>query len=307
VIDEPGRIGLITHKNKLELYTKEGKKLGQAPEIAGVGRILRTAPGWIAAATDRQIVVCDLNKNTGQRVELSLVEVTHLAVEPDTYGIAIVQERDRIGRSTLSGRWVWKTELNVPVEELAIGPEGHTAITTEDGRLRVFGPAGTVEGEYRTDPPEPMLLLTAPPASPGGVTWITLARKNGVIRGHALSGKVAWESPVPWDGWGFHAIGPLVVVVAADGRAVAFDGSGHARAKGAKTDGPRDVFYADESGRAVRVSKQGVHLICSTLDGQVAWRAVVEGSLGPISSGRSGVAVMIGRSLAWFGARAESV
>ena len=41
-----------------------GKKLGQGPDMTGVGRILRTAPGWLAAATDRQIVLCDLRRNT---------------------------------------------------------------------------------------------------------------------------------------------------------------------------------------------------------------------------------------------------
>jgi hypothetical protein len=303
VVDEPGRIGVITHKNKLELFTTAGKRLGTAPEILGVGRILRTAPGWIAAATDRQIVVCDLNKNTGHRVDVSLVEITHLAIQPDTYGLAIVQERDRIGRATLSGRWVWKTELNVPIEELAIGPDGYTAITTEDGKLSVYDPAGKVVGEYRVEPREPMLLVAAPAGSPRGVTWITLTRKNQVLRGHDLTGRPVWESPVPWEGWSFHALGPLVVVSAADGRAVAFDGSGHARSKGPKSDGPGDVYYASTSGEAIRVSKQGVHLICSGLDGQVAWRAVAEGSIGPLSAGRSGVAVMIGRSLAWFGER----
>src|SRR5260221_13516582 len=109
-----------------------------------------------------------------------------------------------------------------------MGPDGYRAITTEDGGLRISNPAGTPSGEYRTDPPEPMLLVSAPADSPKGVTWVTLARRNQVLRGHNLAGGVIWESPVPWDGWAFHAIGPLLVVCAADGRSVAFDGSGHA-------------------------------------------------------------------------------
>ena len=45
-----------------------GQKLGRGPDMSGVGRILRTAPGWLAAATDRQIVLYDLRRNTQRRL-----------------------------------------------------------------------------------------------------------------------------------------------------------------------------------------------------------------------------------------------
>lgn len=100
VCDDPLRIGVITHQNRLEIFGDDGKRLGQAPEIDGVGRIVRTAPGWMAAATDRRIVLCDLRRNLAQRLDLSLAELTHLAILPDSFGIALVQERDRVGRAT---------------------------------------------------------------------------------------------------------------------------------------------------------------------------------------------------------------
>jgi hypothetical protein len=300
VVDDPPRVAVISNKNRLELFDGAGRRLGLAPEIAGVGRILRTCPGWIAAATDRQVMLCDLRKNTAQKLDVSLVEVTHMAIRPDLYGLAIVQERDRIGRATVSGRWIWKTELKVPVEELAIGPDGQTAITTETGLLWIYDPAGTVIGEYRSDPPEPLLLTEAPAGSARGVIWITLARRHQVIRGHDLTGRVVWESPIPWEAWGLCSVGPMVVASAADGRAVAYDGAGHARAQGGRSETSLDIFYAGEAGDALRVSRQGVHLICSTLDGRVSWRAVADAPLGQIAAGRSGVAVMIGKSVAWF-------
>jgi len=306
VVDDPPRIGVMTSKNKLEIFSETGKTLGQAPEISGVGRIIRSCRGWIAAATDRQVMICDLIKNTVQRVDVSLVEVTHFAIQPDSYGLAIVQERDRLGRATLAGRWIWKTELNVPIEDLAIGPDGYTAITTETGQLRVYDPAGNVAGGYEANLIEPLLLCEAPVGSPVGVVWITLARRNQVIRGHDRLGRVVWESPTPWEGWGFHPIGPLVVATAADGRSVAYDGSGHARYQGRRSEGSLDVFSVGESDDALRVSRQGVHLICSTLDGRVVWRAVADAALGPIAAGRAGVAVMIGRSVAWFSDRPAS-
>ncbi len=303
VVDEPTRIGVITSKNRLELYSASGKKVGQAPDIQGVGRILRTAPGWIAAATDRQIMVCDLVKNTAQKVDISMVEITHLAIQPDTYGLAIVQERDRIGRATIAGRWIWKAELNVPVEEVAIGPNGTTAITTENGLLRVYDAGGTMIGEYRAHPVEPLFLSAAPEGAPANVAWVTLARRHQVIRGHDISSRVLWEAPVPWESWSIHVSGPLIVIAAADGRALAFDGAGRVRAQGGRSEGTLDAFAASRSGEALRISKQGVHVICSTLEGRVEWRAFADAPLGPLAVGRTGVAIMIGKSLAWFGDR----
>jgi hypothetical protein len=297
VADDPGRIGVITHQNKLEIFTTAGKRLGQAPEIDGVGRILRTSHGWMAAATDRRIVLCDLRKNQGQRLDINLCELTHLAIQPDTYGLGIVQERDRVGRATLAGRWIWKSELPSPVEDLAIQSDGFTAVTTEDGLLRIFNPAGTPSGEFRGPPSDPALLIAAPEGS--AVSWLTLTRRSQVLRGHDRSGRVAWESPVPWEAWQFLLVGSSAVAVAADGRVLAFDASGHAIAQG-RGDGVPEAFCLGPKGEPLRVARQGVHLICSDLGGGVAWRAVAEASIGPLATGHSGLAVLIGKSLAWF-------
>jgi hypothetical protein len=300
VCDEPSRIGVISHKNRLELFSEEGKRLGQAPEIDGVGRIVRTATGWMAAATDRRIMLCDLRRNLAQRVDVSLAELTHLSILPDSYGLAIVQERDRIGRATPAGRWIWKMELPSPVEDLSIDADGYTAVTTEDGLLRVYNPAGAPAGEFRGPPSDPALLLAAPEGS--GVAWLTLTRRAQVLRGHDRSGRVAWESPVPWEAWQFLAVGPSAVAVAPDGRAIAFDPSGHALAQG-RADGVPDAFCIGPEGQPLRVARQGVHLICSDLAGRVAWRAVADATLGPLAVGKRGLAVLIGKSLAWFSAQ----
>lgn len=298
VADAPPRVGVITHSNRLELFATDGRKLGQAPEIDGVGRILRVAPNWMAAATDRRIVLCDLAANTAQRVEISLAELTHLAILPDSYGLGIVQERDRIGRTTVAGRWIWKAELKSPVEELAISPEGSTAVTTEDGQLRVYNPAGVLVGEFAGTAGDPALLFAAPGGS--GVTWVTLARRNQVVRGHAADGSLVWQAPVPWEGWQLHGVGPLAVVVAPDGRSIAYDAGGRVAGQG-RADGVPDAFRLGPGNRALRLVRQGVHLICSDLSGRVAWRAVADAPVGPIASGAPGVAAMVGKSLAWFG------
>lgn len=299
VLDQPVRVGVISNRNRLQVFTGSGGALGQAPEIAGIGRILRTAPGWIVAATDRQVVLYDARRNGAQRLDVSLVEVTHLVARPDTYGIAIVQERDRVGRASISGRWVWKRELRSPVEDLAVGPEALTAVTTDDGQLLIFDPAGEPAGQYAADPPEPLSLVEAPAGSPANVVWLTLARRFQVLRGHRQDGRVVWESPIPWEAWQLHAIEGMVIVAAPDGRALAYDGTGHQRAQ-SRADAAQGVFFAGPNGEAWRVARQGMHLICTDLFGRVNWRTIVEEPLGPLAAGRAGVAAIIGRSLAWF-------
>ena len=301
VLDDPPRIGVFASNLKMQLFTSDGQNLGYAPEIIGVGRILRTSPGWIAAATDRQIVLFQAARGTGQRVDLSLVEVTHLAVRPETFGLAVVQERDRVGRATVAGRWIWKHELKTAIEDIAIGPDGHCAFTTDGGRLSVLDAAGQTIGGYQTDPPEALSLIAAVDGAPAGVVWTTLARRAQVLRGHDLPGRVVWEAPVAFEGWQFLRLDSIAVVSAPDGRAQAFDGSGHLRDQGkSSSGGARDHFTANPRGEVLRISVQGVHLICSDLDARVRWRAVSDEPIGPISAGQNGVAAMIGRSLAWF-------
>ncbi|WP_337175743.1 hypothetical protein [Paludisphaera sp.] len=300
VCDDPPRIAVFSSPNRLELFGVDGQKLGKGPETSGVGRILRVAPGWLAAATDRQVALCDLRRGEQRRLDMMLVELTHLAIKPDSFGLAIVQERDRIGRATAAGRWVWKHELPTPIEEIAIGSEGFSAATTNDGRLLVFDPAGGVTQVGGLDPADPPLLIEAPEGSPAGLAWVTLARRAQQLRGHSRGGEVVWTRRLPWEGWSLARLGPFALIASADGRAMAFDGAGDVRAEGPPGGGAGDVHGLDAEGRPVRVVRKEMHILCSGLDGRVRWRSVAPQAVGPAAAGRSGVAVMIGRDLAWF-------
>ncbi|MDR3634685.1 MAG: hypothetical protein P4L84_12840, partial [Isosphaeraceae bacterium] len=239
-------------------------------------------------------------RNTAERVDLSLVELSHLAIRPDSFGLAVVQERDRVGRGTLAGRWVWKKELRVAIEEVAIGAEGVLGATTEDGRLVIFDPAGAASDGYKAEPAEPLCLIEAVPGAPYPVAWHTLARRSQVLRGHDAKGRVIWESPVPWEGWQLQRLGPLILVSAPDGRALAYDGAGHLRSQCKATDTTKNEYGVGPTGEPCRVSRQGVHLICAGLDGRVRWRSVASEPIGPLAVGQGGVAVLIGRALCWF-------
>ncbi len=300
ILDDPPRIGVFPNTSRLQVFTTEAELLGQAPDCAGVGRILRTAPGWIVSATDRNLVVYDARRHGTNRLDLNLVNLTHLALRPDTFGMAIVQERDRVGRATIAGRWVWRQELRSPVEDLALGSGNLVALTDDGGTLRILDAAGEPAGMYRSEPAEPLCLVAAPAEAPPGLAWVTLARREQVLRGHTLDGQVMWETPVVWEGWQLLRIGKRVVVTAPDGRALSYDGTGHLRGQGKAEDAPSE-FVPGPDGEAIRITRQGVHLICSELSGKVRWRAVAEGTLGPLAASPQGVAVFIGRELAWFG------
>ena len=67
IVDDPPLVALFTSPHRLQLFDLTGQALGQAPELTGVGRMLHTAPGWLAAATDRQILLSDLRHMTHRR------------------------------------------------------------------------------------------------------------------------------------------------------------------------------------------------------------------------------------------------
>lgn len=300
VLDEPPRIGLYLSRQRLQLFKSDGRSLGHAPEVLGGGRILRTNAGWIAGATDRQIVLLNAAKNAAQRVDLSLVEITHLAIQPDEFGIAVVQERDRVGRATIAGRWIWKKELATPIEDVAIGPDGYCALTTDAGRLDVFDPAGNLAGGFQTEPSEPLSLIEAVTGAPVAIAWITLARRAQILRGHDLRGQVLWKTPVPWEGWQLLRLDSIALITAPDGRALAYDGAGHLRAQGRASSGSKDTFGVNARGEPRRISRQGSNLICADIEGRVKWRSVCDEPLGPVAVSPRGVAALIGRSLVWF-------
>ncbi len=300
VLDDPPRVAYMTRSNRLQIITQEGKPLGQAPEIIGVGRFLRTCPGWVAAATDRMIVLYDARRNGVSKLELNMYQITHLAIRPDSYGLAIVQERDRLGRATVAGRWVWKRELRSGIEDIALGPLGLLAVSTEDGVLSISDAAGEPAGRFEPDSPEPLLVQEAPAGSGvEGLTWISLARRAQVLRGHSADGRVLWESPTPWEAWQMQVVGRFVVLVAPDGRALSYDASGYLRSQAGAEEGP-SVFVPADDGQPVRLVRRGTNLLCSRLNGEIVWRALSETPVGALGAASSGTAVFLGRDLAFF-------
>ena len=205
------------------------------------------------------------------------MQLTHLAIKPDDFGLALVQERDRIGRLTTAGRWVWKHELRFPVEDLALGPQGFAAITTNGGQLQVFDPAGESTVGFTLDPTDPPLLIEAPEGSPAecdlgqpGAASPVAARPQPARRGRLGAsdplGRLVASSPRPLrvrrlgrrPRLGLRRIGC------------------HSRAREPHCEDPTTSFASTADGEPLRISRHGVHLIGATLDGRVRWRAVID-------------------------------
>ena len=204
----PTRIGVLTNEEPIGTlrWRWSSGSVSRPRSTAWAGSSARRLAGWPQPPTDA-IVVCDLKNNTAQRIDLSLTEVTHLAIHPESYGLGLVQERDRIGRATLSGRWIWKAELDSPVEDLAISLDGCTGATTEDGRFRVFDPAGiAVLAGFQGPAGDPALLVGCPARRPGRLADLAPAgrRSSG---GMTRLGQVVWSANLPWEGWQLQVVG----------------------------------------------------------------------------------------------------
>ena len=98
--------------------------------------------------------------------------------------------------------------------------------------FRSLTPPENLTVGFTADPTDPPLLIEAPQGSPPGVTWVSLARRAQWLRGHNLRGEVVWDRQIPWEGWSLLRLGRFAVITSADGRALAFDGSGAMHGQG---------------------------------------------------------------------------
>lgn len=306
ILDQPSRIALLTNTNRLRVFDTSGQPLHEGEALGGVGRILRVAPGWIAAATDRQLLLYEAGANTSQRLDLKLVEVTHLSLRPADFGIAVVQERDRLCRATVAGNWVFRKELDSPVEDLAIGPRGTCAVTTDEGQLCIFDAAGQRLPGPGYQSGEAMAMAAAPIQDPDGIVWVTLARHEQVMRGHRLDGQVGWELPVPWVSWQLIETGRTLLVTAPDGRAMAVDQTGTILARRTE-ESPTGVYGEGVSGIPELLYMQGPNLVCAEVSGRILWRSLLEPGRRPMVVGRAGAAILRGRALAFYPAESMGV
>ena len=262
VVDDPPAIALFTSPHRLQLFDTKGKKLGQGPDSSGVGRILRTAAGWLAAATDRQIVLCDLTQQL-------LHATRHQLGAAHSPGHQARRLRTRFGPGTRSHRQASRAQVDgsgstncgFPSKTWRSALRGSRRSPPAAASSRSSTPPASPPSAFTVDPTDPPLLIEAPEGSPPGVTWVSLARRAQWLRGHNLRGEVVWDRQIPWEGWSLVRLGRFAVVASADGRALACDGSGAIHGQGSPTEDSNSVFTTSAEGEILRISRHGVHLI----------------------------------------------
>ena len=163
--DDPPRIGVIGHRNRLEIFgTGSGKKLGQAPEIDGVGRIVRTArpAGWPPPPTAGS---CSATSSKEHR---PAARPQPRRAHPPRYPPRLLRPGDGPGTRSrrprhASGRWIWKHELDSARSRTwRSTPDGFTALTTEVGSAPDLQPRrGPGRASSAATPSDPALLIRA--------------------------------------------------------------------------------------------------------------------------------------------------
>ena len=78
------------------------------------------------------------------------------------------------------------------------------------------------------------------------------------------------------------------------------DGAGSFFAQGAPCEDSNPAFCVDSDGEPLRIFRHGVHVIGASLDGRVRWRVDHRSIHRTTRRGTPGVAVLLGKSLAWF-------
>lgn len=299
VSDNPARIGVLDPKKQLMCFLASGVEAEAVPALGGVGRLIRQRDGWIAAGNDRTLVLVDLARGAIHRPDLDLVQVTHFDMRPTSYGLAIVQEGDRLGRATVAGRWIWRKSLPATAESMVLADDGLIALSLDNGSLIVLDPAGSEVGRWSVGDQEAVLACESAGRHGSNCRWASYSRQERQLRGHSVDGSVLWETQMPFQGWSLVRTGQGVVVSANDGGAVLVNDSGALITK--RRAEPGQVIYgtgADGSSVVLRCDRQ--HIYLTRFDGTPIWRAGVDNAIEAVALGSSGVAVLAAGQLGFI-------
>ncbi|MBI1322809.1 hypothetical protein GC170_06450 [bacterium] len=298
VSDKPPRVGVLDPKKQLTCFLETGVEAETVPALGGVGRLIRQRDGWIAAGNDRTLVLVDLARGAIHRPDLDLVQVTHFDMRPTSYGLAIVQEGDRLGRATVAGRWIWRKSLPATAESMVLADDGLIALSLDNGGMIVLDPAGSEVGRWSVGDQEAVLVCESAGRHGSTCRWASYSRQERQLRGHSLDGAVLWQTEVPFQGWSLARTGQGVVVSANDGSAVLVNDSGGII--GRRRSEPGQILFgtgADGSSVVLRCDRQ--HIYLTRFDGTPIWRAGVDSDIESVAFGAGGVAVLAAGELAF--------
>lgn len=301
VHDRPLRLAVFL-SSLLEIYEvrpleQGGASIGrlhQSEKITGLGRILCVDPGTVVAVTDSRALVYSVRANTSQLLQHHFGQLTNVAVAPLRRALVVVEERDRLSRISLDGELFWTVPLEDAVQDLAVGPKGVTALTTDGGQLWFVSETGRIFHRWQAPRPEPMLLVA------GADRFFTLSRDEQIVRAHALDGTQLWAALIPDDAWRLQRAGNFVIATTPDGRPFAVDANARVHP------GPADLGAESKpcprpDGGIDLLVQEPEHVVLRDWQGNVQWRLKsTQAQPGPVAAGSAGILVARGRALHWF-------
>jgi hypothetical protein len=293
VLESPFRIAVFSSRRRPELYDEQGQLVCKGDSFGGVGRYLEADATLLVVLTDREAGVYDPEANCFNRFYSRFVQVSHVRPDSVQAQLVVVEEQDRLSRYDLAGERRWTVTLDNAVEALAIMPGGQTAVTTENGHLRIYELDKRLIGQFQTTRPEPLALAVL------GKRWITLAGRSQLVRGHQIDGRVEWETRLPEEAWRLYRIGRAVAARAAGGRTWLLSAEGRMLLDSSELPHEATLFAAADGSGSAAFWRSG-NLMVTDLNGQVRWRYLSNEPPGPIAVSPLGIACVLGRQLAWF-------
>lgn len=299
VVEKPFRACVLDGKKRLTCFTQAGDEAETLAGMGGGGRMLKAEEGWVAVGSGQSVRLLNLATQQVVEPDLSLVQVTHFQMRPRNYGLLIIQEADRLGRASMDGRWLWRVHLPATVESLVLTEDGYAAVSLDNSQVGVVGPAGKGVGKWSAGEQEAVLLCESQARHDGLCRWVSLARNERVLRGHALDMRLLWQVEVPFAPWDLLRTTEGIVVSANDNSAIMYDDSGEIVAR--RRGGPRAVQYAsDKKGITIALHYDQGILFCTKFDGSVIWRVPMESEPSTTYLSASGALVLAEGVLSWI-------
>ena len=275
-------------RNRLQVFTAEGREPGARPRDP---RASAGSCGPRRAGSPRRPIVRSSSSTPAATPPAARPEPRrgHAPGDPpDTFGLALVQERDRVGRATA------RRPLDLEEgAELAGRRPGHRArrLRRRDDRRRPARRSSTRpasrRASYSADPSEPLCLIEAPDGSPPPVAWLTPGpRARRCSAATTSRGRSSGKRRCPGKAGNSTGSGRWPSSPRPTAAPSPTTARGTSAARAAPTDGGTELFGTEPAGEPWRVTRQGVHLICADLDGRVRWRRVADEPLGPFAVGR---------------------
>ena len=262
--------------------------------IPGSGKLISGAPGIVAAATDRRVIIYTQRSNEFQLLDQAFAQISHLVCMQHPRVIVVIETGDQVSGISLYGKrlWIFHTEHNI--HEVATGMQGHIGVTTDQGDLLIFSHEGNQVGNWTPRQADSLSVAGC------NDYFFTYQSREQVIRAHDETGQEIWSTLLPGAAWNLRYLGHFAIA----------------------TTPQNQIFAVDHTGRVYECSRGlpgnatpccstdgGLHLWTQTgtqgelwdWNGSVRWRTRLETEIPAIvQTSLSGMLLIDGTTIKWF-------